>query len=235
MKKISLKSMLLPVNNPTYRNLSTLAGNLLPQSNLAPIPNCPEAPYLFIKLKSLIEVVFPKQFFKAFPGSFLQRWLLIWYYKIIDDYNEISIAVNSRINSYKNAYFEWMENFMELEYHDAFPAVANSRAGTTQYPCQRITNSHSDLISNHSKSKIKMFDAEQNFKTSIPGFFAKTQNLFTVRNSFAFKWPGYGITVHPGPYLQVLKTMILWPTGRTILQPFSVGRKDFSNANRDFG
>lgn len=132
------------MNYPTHRNPSIMEENLYPDSNLVQTLSCPEAPYLFIRLQSLIKLVLPQQLFKAFPGSFLKRWFCTWFLKIIDDYKEISANLNEKIEGYKVAYFNWMENFMEMEYDEIYDFQQEN-----QITASVDSISREDIISNY--------------------------------------------------------------------------------------
>ncbi len=139
MKNISLKSISIPMNYPTCRYYASMVGKLFPKSHLVQTKSCPDAPYFFINLQSLMSVVLPRQLFKALPGNFFRQWLLNWYSKIIVDYNEITIALADKIDKYKIAYFEWMEHFMEMDNEFVFTEKHTPRFTSERFSNTRTT------------------------------------------------------------------------------------------------
>jgi hypothetical protein len=120
IKKTTLKSIFTSERYPAIPNMTDMIRSLFPKTLLIQTTNCRNVPYLLIKLKSMMPVVVPRQLVKAIPGSFLKHWLYNWYLKVIDDYRIILSSLSNKIDSFNNAWYNWMENFMDMEYGDMY-------------------------------------------------------------------------------------------------------------------
>ena len=165
IKKTTLKFLPFPDRFHVDLKKTNMIGNPISKTLLFKFLNYPDVPYLLIKLNSLIRIVLPQQLFKAIPGSLLKKWFYNWYLKAIADFMEIYNIINEKMIYYKNAYYNWMENFMEMEYDThvvkcipAFTARRLTKQAAIKEYSTRHAGTMSEIALNSKKSFVVSFE-----------------------------------------------------------------------------
>jgi hypothetical protein len=172
LKNLSLKTLLTPENNPIIRGLTTLTGKLFPKSVLINQKRSPDVPPLLLCGKPVTKKFLSSRLANNHPGALFKQFLVGWYNKIITDYRELSHTFNSKLQYFADSFYDWMENFMEMDYdivtqdkdtHDPDPGELSGK--------QLINNSPA-MVPN--KLKYPSTDAFRH----LTGYFQKTLILF---------------------------------------------------------
>ena len=120
MKNLTLKTLLFPEGCPPNRKPATVARELFPAFDPVTPKSGPDIPGILAKVQKIFLMLLSSCLTRMLPGSFLKQWLKDWRNKIIDDFRHHVYLIDRKAGYFKNAYYQWMEDFMEMDYANGY-------------------------------------------------------------------------------------------------------------------
>ena len=116
LKKLTLKTLLTLEIYPDSRKMATMIGKYFPKLNSINNKRSPDVPPMLLNSKRSLKEFLPSTLANFHPGTLLKQFLIGWYNKIKNDYSDIAHSFNNKAEHYADAYYNWMERFIEMDY-----------------------------------------------------------------------------------------------------------------------
>jgi hypothetical protein len=126
MKNLTLKTLLAPESYPASRKMATMIGKYFPKLNSINKKRCPDVPPLLLNRKQALKQFLPSSLANIHPGTLFKQFLVGWYNKIKTDYSDLAHSFNKKVEHYADAYYNWMERFIEMDYEVDYPSQLNA-------------------------------------------------------------------------------------------------------------